>query len=464
MQSDALHPGTVVADRWKIVRIIDSGGMGSVYEVSTGGLSFGMKLMNPRLVHDADFRARFDLEIRIGTALNNPNVVKVFEHGVDHRFGPYLVMELLRGETLDSHIHRVGRLAVPYARELLAQLCNALGSAHVAGIVHRDLKPGNVFLNEPGPVVKVLDFGIAKVIGHALAANSAVLGTAGWMAPEQFNTRQPVGPPTDVWAIGLLAFQMLTGKPFWRSDPMSWNDLSMEICSLSLPLASSRAAELGAEGSLPDGFDSWFQRCVNRDLNARFPNGRVAYEELKPLMRIKLVNPTPSPSPVRASPRASAPELDPDEQEIQAAVSALQSRIEITLWSFRASSQPPVIAIPPTDPHRPAPGVRASQPPRVSVATPVPSQSLLGAPPQKIIGGTPNPLPVQAPVSYPPVPARLTGLPVAAAASFLVMALLVLLVLIGLAVSRSPGPELTPELAPPEPAALWSRSSTRGGG
>lgn len=241
----------------------------------------------------------------------------------------------------------------------------------------------------------------------------------------------------------------------------------MEICSLTLPIASIRAAELGAEGSLPDGFDGWFQRCVNRDLDARFPNARVAYEELKPLMRFKLVNPTPSPSPVRASPRPSAPELDPDEQEIQAAVSALQSRIEITLQSFRASSRPPIIAIPPTDPQRPAPGVRpsyTSQPPRVSGATPVPSQSLPGAPPQQIFVGTSNPLPVQTPVSYPPVPAKLTGLPVAAAASFLVVALLVLMVLIGIAVSRAPGPELPPELAPLEPAALWGRSSIRRGG
>jgi serine/threonine protein kinase len=371
MQQHAQPPGPPVAGKYRIIRMLDSGGMGSVYEVTAaGGARLAMKLMDPGLSHNPRFRARFDQEIRIGAALNNPHVVKVIDHGIDQRCGPYLVMELLQGENLDSLIERDGRLPMRDARRILTELCVAVTSLHAAGIIHRDLKPGNVFLTAPSAAVKVLDFGISKVVGDAPATNSTVLGTPAWMAPEQFNTTEPIGPATDVWAIGLLAFYMLTGGQFWRSAPTEWGDLSVEICAQPLPQASVRAAELGAAGALPNRFDSWFERCVSRDLRLRFADVKTAYDALEPLMKIKLVNPTPSPGPVAVAPHPAsvALDLDPDEQEIQGAVNALQHRLEVTLQGIRTSAppipRPPIASLPPTDPQGPI-GTPKPRPSRV---------------------------------------------------------------------------------------------------
>src|SRR5688572_19878197 len=168
-------PGTVFGGEFKIVRALSSGGMGAVYiaEQASTGKTRALKLMHPELVADAKLRERFEQEARVGALIASDHVVQVIAAGIDPATGaPWMAMELLEGEDLADYLRRRGALPVDEVREIFRQLCHALGAAHAAGIVHRDMKPENIFLaktrSASGEVcVKVLDFGIAKVVAES---------------------------------------------------------------------------------------------------------------------------------------------------------------------------------------------------------------------------------------------------------------------------------------------------------
>jgi serine/threonine protein kinase len=205
---------------------------------------------------------------------------------------PWLVMELLEGRDLASVLEREGALSARRTLEIFEQLCHAIGAAHVAGVVHRDLKPENIFVADArragaSTTVKVLDFGIAKIIAEAKTSSTDAMGTPLWMAPEQTERAGRIGPPTDVWALGLIAFAMLTGRPYWlaASDRESGvSALLREIVLDPMAPASQRAALLGWTGSLPAGFDGWFARCTAREPRERFGNASEAMQALAPVL------------------------------------------------------------------------------------------------------------------------------------------------------------------------------------
>jgi eukaryotic-like serine/threonine-protein kinase len=293
-----LEPGTLFAGDYRIAKKLGEGGMGAVYEaqqVSTGRRR-ALKLMLPELVAKPDVRRRFETEARIGARIESDHVVDVIAAGVDEATGtPWLAMELLEGEPLDQYADRRGRLSTAEVREILDQLCHALGEAHRHGIVHRDLKPENIFITRPrrkGPpfTVKILDFGIAKITADAKTTSSktaGMIGSALWMAPEQADEGGLVGPATDVWALGLIAFRLLTGRCFWKAARAEGNTLVIFIKEAFVsptPAASARAEEFGCADQLPEGFDGWFARCVNHLRTARFADAAEAYAKLEPLL------------------------------------------------------------------------------------------------------------------------------------------------------------------------------------
>jgi serine/threonine-protein kinase len=249
--------------------------MGSVYRVEqlSTGRPRALKVMHPGLLQDAAQRQRFAHEARASGLADSPHIVDVVAAGVDEGSGiPWLAMELLSGDTLAAVLQQRDTLPRAEVRALFAQLGHALGRAHRVGVVHRDLKPDNLFL-APGRTpsepffLKVLDFGIAKVVQDSAAGNTRALGTPLWMAPEQATTGGRITPATDVWPLGLIAYQCLTGRHFWRAadDPkLAGVGVLKEIAVDPLPKASARAAEQGRAGLLPLGFDGWFARCVHR--------------------------------------------------------------------------------------------------------------------------------------------------------------------------------------------------------
>jgi serine/threonine protein kinase len=303
----------VIAGDFRILSALAEGGMGELYvaqQLSTGK-NRALKLMKPELLQDPTLLARFEQEARVSSLIRSDHVVEVVGAGIDPTLQrPWLAMELLDGETLASLLSRRGRLPAHEARVLFAQLCHGLGAAHAARIVHRDLKPENVFIARTQQVgvdfrVKILDFGIAKLFDGAKsnATGAMSLGTPRYMAPEQTGG-QPITPATDVWALGLIAFQVLTGSYYWRRATGGPNEsvmtLMREILFEQLVPASQRAREVGAEACLPPGFDAWFGRCVAREPNMRFPDAGSAHAALDPLLATPTQH-TPRPLPHQVS-------------------------------------------------------------------------------------------------------------------------------------------------------------------
>jgi len=254
--------------------------MGAVYVVEqlSTGKQRALKLMAPELVHNPEVRERFVREAKAAATIESDHVVETVTAGVDDETGaPYIVMELLRGEELADAIERSGPLPIADVAEVLAQVGHALEQAHRSGLVHRDLKPENVYLcvskrREGAFTAKVLDFGIAKLVADGMQkTGTQPLGSPLFMAPEQTDRKGKICPGTDVWALGLIAFHLLTGKYYWReASGDSLQMLLREIIVDPLPPASERARELGVADKLPPGFDAWFARCVERDVDKRF--------------------------------------------------------------------------------------------------------------------------------------------------------------------------------------------------
>jgi formylglycine-generating enzyme required for sulfatase activity/tRNA A-37 threonylcarbamoyl transferase component Bud32 len=279
VSSAYLSVGAVFGRDFRIVRPLREGGMGAVYvaeQLSTGKLR-ALKVMAPELATDPATRERFVFEARAASRIESDHVVEIVTAGVDEETGsPYLVMELLKGEDLGDAIGRSGALPLGDVAEVLSQVGHALAQAHAQGVVHRDLKPENVFLaasrrTRAAFTAKVLDFGIAKLVADAQKTGTQPLGTPNFMAPEQTDRRGRISPATDVWALGLIAFKLLTGRDFWRESDGSLPMLLREVVVDEIPFASARVSEHGLDPSLlPPGFDAWFARCVHRDVDARF--------------------------------------------------------------------------------------------------------------------------------------------------------------------------------------------------
>jgi serine/threonine-protein kinase len=213
------NPVSVLDGKYALLRELGSGGTGTVYEAENliVGKKIAIKLMNAGAFAEEDSQTRFVTEARAAARIAHANVVDIHDLGVSRNGVPYIVMELLRGESLEEVIDTRGPLAPPYACELFLQVLAGLSAAHAQGIVHCDLKPGNVLVTHPRPdrpLVKVLDFGIARGVEAAQEKSELVMGTPMYMAPEQV-TGDPVDFRTDVYQACAMLFAMLAGcDPF----------------------------------------------------------------------------------------------------------------------------------------------------------------------------------------------------------------------------------------------------------
>jgi eukaryotic-like serine/threonine-protein kinase len=271
----------VLADRYRLIRQLGRGGMGSVWAAEHLSLrsEVAIKLIDPSIAESPDALARFMREAQASAALRSPHVVQVLDYGV-HNGVPFIAMELLQGESLGGRLERCKRLSPEETSRIIGQVARAIGRAHEAGIVHRDLKPDNIFLvlNDDEEVAKVLDFGIAKgrhgSPGEMLGATrtGAMLGTPYYMSPEQTEGSKSVDHRTDLWSIGVIAFECITGlRPF---DGETLGGIIMAICGRPIVLPSSVAA-------VPAGFDEWFLRSTARNPAERFSSAKEQAVALK---------------------------------------------------------------------------------------------------------------------------------------------------------------------------------------
>jgi serine/threonine protein kinase len=273
--------GRVISGRYRLLSKLGQGGMGSVYRALHLELQtpVAIKLIEPTVAESKQALARFKREARAAASLRSNNVVQILDYGVDDAT-PYIVMELLEGESLAARIARQGVLSPLAIINVVSQVGKALERAHAMNIVHRDLKPDNIFLTPDGEdiVAKVLDFGIAKTETSALfegtveTKSGAILGTPHYMSPEQASGRGIVDYRADIWALGVIVFECFTGfRPFTGN---TLGGLVISICSEPIPLPSER-------GSVPRGLDAWFTKAVSRNKNDRFSSMTEAVASLR---------------------------------------------------------------------------------------------------------------------------------------------------------------------------------------
>ncbi|MBK8256853.1 MAG: protein kinase [Polyangiaceae bacterium] len=234
---------SVLAGKYRVVRKLGQGGMGSVFEaVDPSGRHVAVKVMVTELASNQTLMGRFAREAQAAAAIDTPHIVKTLEAGADPQTGaPYMVMELLRGEDLDQVLKRLGALPIEVSLRIAAQACVALQKAHEQRVLHRDIKPANLFLAEDGPhsVVKLLDFGVAKVKPEVTRSNAetagltrtgSMLGSPLYMAPEQARGYKDIDFRADLWSLGVVLYKMLSGRtPHAETEELG--ELIILICT-----------------------------------------------------------------------------------------------------------------------------------------------------------------------------------------------------------------------------------------
>jgi serine/threonine-protein kinase len=268
---DLPRPGTLVGGRYEVLRVLGVGGMGVVVAARhTGqGSEVALKMLQPSAARDGESVGRFLREGRAASVLRSPHAVRLLDFGETEDGAPFLAMELLRGQDLSSYLEARGPMPLGEAARLLLQACHALEEAHGRGIVHRDLKPSNLFLVEQEgqpPLLKVLDFGISKFMGademHAsLTGTQTTLGTPLYMSPEQVRNAKRVDTRTDVWSLGVLLQELLTGRPPFEATSFSG------LCAAIIADPPAPIREAWPE--VPPEIEDLLARCLEKDPSRR---------------------------------------------------------------------------------------------------------------------------------------------------------------------------------------------------
>jgi serine/threonine-protein kinase len=365
--------GTVLENRYRIERKLGQGGMGAVYlgEHVLTKRKVAIKVLIAGMAGSPEVIARFQREAQAATAIGHPNIVEVLDMG---RLpgGPleaaslYMVLEFLEGQDLWELVEREGALPIGRAVHIVRQLADALHAAHEKGIVHRDVKPENVFLVRRGAerdFVKVLDFGISKVIGgdagaHSMTHTGSILGTPYYLSPEQAHGRKDIDRRVDIYATGVVLYRLLCGQFPFEAD--SFPMLIVQICT-EAPVAPRRLRP-----DMPEALEAIIVRCLAKAPPDRFANGAELADALAPFAHLT------EPAPRLTDPLART-----------AAVTGPLAAATDASPSTRAGSVAPATSVPATQSaaQTTRPPDAAPIEPRASQATPFASASVVPSPP-----------------------------------------------------------------------------------
>lgn len=272
-------------DKYEVVRVIGRGGMGTVYEAlnTSIGKRVAMKFVDIEAGRKSeDSIARFQREAQAASAVESAHIVEIFDSGTTAEGQPFIVMELLRGEDLGHRIKRDGRLDVAETIHIGAQLLRGLRRAHEAGIVHRDLKPDNVFLvdrDDDPAFIKILDFGISKMrrMGETpvstLTRRGTVLGTPFYMAPEQAQAQPDIDERADLWSVGAILYECLTGRPPYTGS--TYEQVIVNIC-----MKDADDVRLH-NPAVPEAIARTLRKALARDRDDRFGSAKELLDALK---------------------------------------------------------------------------------------------------------------------------------------------------------------------------------------
>ena len=268
-------PGTVLAGKFRVERVLGQGNMGVVLLATHLQLDqqVALKFLLPSTLSQAELEARFAQEARAAAKIKSEHVARVIDVSALDNGAPYIVMEYLEGTDLAKQLARRGPLPVAQAVAHVLQACEALAEAHAAGIVHRDLKLSNLFVAsypDGAPCIKILDFGISKysIPGSdpdlSMTDTAAVMGSPLYMSPEQMRSTRNVDARSDIWALGVILYELVAGRVPFDAQTMPL------LCTMVL---QDEPPPLGPRvRDLPRGFEAVVLRCLAKDRNQRFPN------------------------------------------------------------------------------------------------------------------------------------------------------------------------------------------------
>ncbi len=303
VQNESKIPvGTILVGKYKVSREIGRGGMAAVYEAEHLSLAkkVAIKVLAAELTASKIVSERFFREARAAASVKSPHIVDVYDSGRLEDGRPFIVMELLEGESLYDRMARVRIIDPKTTAKIITDCAKGLIKAHAIGIVHRDLKPENIFIlrGEDGQeYCKLLDFGLAKFYAPVnagdektarLTREGAVFGTPAYMSPEQVKGQGSVDHRADLWALGCMAYECLTGRPVWNTE----QGVAMTFAAIAtepLPVPSEVYPDI------PGGFDAWFRKALERDPAKRYQNAT----ELAETLSVALGTP---PAPFASSP------------------------------------------------------------------------------------------------------------------------------------------------------------------
>src|SRR5579859_4009903 len=297
-------PGRVLGDRYRVLRAVGHGGIGSVYEaevLAAGGAPgtaqgrVAVKVLDRQWAKDEVVAGRFAREARAASAVDSPHIVRVLDGGTADGC-PYLVMELVEGEDLGARLHARRHLGLDETIDIAEQLLEGLVAAHGAGVVHRDLKPDNVLLTRrvaasggrvsgPEDFVTIVDFGMSKLDRPAgttkplpLTRAGMVLGTPFYMSPEQARASQDVDARSDLWAVGAIAFECLAGRPPFTGE--TYEQVMLKICMDEAPDVRRWAPET------PDAMAAIIARALEKEPERRWPTADAMLAQVRAIGRV----------------------------------------------------------------------------------------------------------------------------------------------------------------------------------
>jgi len=346
--------GRTAGGKYKLVRLLGKGGMGEVYEAqhSVIGRRFAIKFLHPHLAANGEVVARFQREAQAAGSLENENIAAVVDAGTADDGAPFLVMEYLDGEDLAHLLVRGGPLPVPRAAYIIIQACRGLAAAHGRGIVHRDLKPENLFIckrNDASDLVKVLDFGIAKLhagsAGTGLTQTGTTMGTPFYMSLEQARGAKEVDQRTDIYALGVILYEILSGAKPHPGE--SYNEILYHVLTQEpAPLDSIRP-------ELPAGLSAVVQKAMAREAGDRYASSAdltaalipYAGRAVTPLrsqvgMAVAIGETVNSPVSLRAIPVPTAPSPPENPAPVPA-----RGRSRVVVWFSWAAGAVALVAV-----------------------------------------------------------------------------------------------------------------------
>ena len=421
--------GDVVAGRYKVEGVLGTGGMGvvmSAREVSSGRRA-ALKFLLPSAARVPQAKARFLREAKAAGAIRSEHVARVIEVGELENGAPFMVLEYLEGADFSAVLKQRRRLPVAEAVDLVLQAAVAVVEAHALGIVHRDLKPSNLFLTvraDRSPLVKVIDFGLSKMTAPndlgardaSLTANDFAMGSPYYMSPEQLRGLKHVDARTDVWALGVILYELLAGR-----RPFDGTTLTAVCASIA---ADTQAPLTTLREDVPAALDALIGRCLEKDIKRRIQTVDELVRGLQPFgtgedaVQVDFL--TDPPPPLSSGSPRSAPRSNREAPAVPAPPSSASKARTAEPPAAVSNADSPAAAPPasqaavPAAPQRPAPRPAMLPPAAIAtppalpsaVATPLPaSPSAIATPPPALLSAVVTPLPASPSAIATPPPA-----------------------------------------------------------